>query len=174
VSGNGGGGGAAFIYSNLDSANTTVTNNSGDGVHADADAFVGVSQTIVSGNTGVEVSLRQNEFLRGGLGVYFNLFGHSGRTNAEAFDNFRPAPSDITATSDGDSPTALADILNTNLANNGSTTRTHALPARSPAVDAVDNDTCPTAPRDQRGVRRPQDGNSDGGIACDIGSFQRQ
>jgi hypothetical protein len=30
-----------------------------------------------------------------------------------------------------------------------------------------------TSSRDQRGVTRPQDDNGDGGVACDIGSFER-
>ncbi|HKH20293.1 MAG TPA: choice-of-anchor Q domain-containing protein, partial [Gammaproteobacteria bacterium] len=66
-------------------------------------------------------------------------------------------------------------ILNTTLANNGGPTLTHALPATSPAVDAVTNvNTCPPPAQDQRGVTRPQDGNGDGGVACDIGSYERQ
>jgi hypothetical protein len=61
------------------------------------------------------------------------------------------------------------------LANNGGPTLTHALPATSPAVDAVTNvSTCPPPNTDQRGITRPQDGNGDGGVACDIGSYERQ
>jgi hypothetical protein len=44
----------------------------------------------------------------------------------------------------------------------------------SPAVDAVTDGTCPRPAKDQRGVSGPQDGNGDGGPACDIGSFERQ
>jgi hypothetical protein len=102
----------------------------------------------------------------------FNLFGHSGLTNAQAFENFTPGATDITATSDGNTPTALSAILNTNLANNGGPTRTHALVAGNPAIDTVTDGTCPPPSTDQRGVRRPQDGNGDGGVACDIGSIE--
>lgn len=49
------------------------------------------------------------------------------------------------------------------LADNGGPTRTHALLAGSPAIDAG-GAPCPTA--DQRGVARPQ------GAACDIGAFE--
>ncbi|MDQ3796077.1 MAG: hypothetical protein M3294_00480, partial [Pseudomonadota bacterium] len=69
-------------------------------------------------------------------------------------------------------PTALAAILNTSVANNGGPTQTHALVAGSPAIDAVTDGTCPPPDTDQRGVSRPQDGNGDGGPACDIGSYE--
>ena len=49
-------------------------------------------------------------------------------------------------------------------------TRTHALPGTSPAVDAIDD--CAVA-TDQRGVSRPQDGSGDGDAACDIGAYER-
>ena len=52
------------------------------------------------------------------------------------------------------------------LADNGGPTRTHALLAGSPAIDAASAQDCP--PTDQRGVSRPQ------GTACDIGSYERQ
>ncbi len=91
-----------------------------------------------------------------------NLFGHSGESNAQAFDNFTPSGSDITATSDGTTPTALASILDTTLANNGGPTLAHALVTGSPALDAA-----PSGPSiDQRGVARPQ------GADFDIGAFE--
>jgi hypothetical protein len=68
----------------------------------------------------------------------------------------------------------LSKILDTGLANNGGPTRTHALVAGSPAIDTVTDGTCPPPARDQRGVRRPQDGNHDGAAICDTGSFERR
>lgn len=52
------------------------------------------------------------------------------------------------------------------LALNGGPTRTHALLAGSPAINAASSDDCTAT--DQRGVSRPQ------GPACDIGSYERQ
>src|SRR5215217_8763980 len=66
----------------------------------------------------------------------------------------------------------LSGILNPRLANNGGPTQTHALVRGSPAIDAINDGTCPPAAKNQRGVSRPQDGNGDGGPACDIGSFE--
>ncbi|MGH9895384.1 MAG: choice-of-anchor Q domain-containing protein [bacterium] len=71
------------------------------------------------------------------------------------FSNFTPGASDITATSDGTIPTALANVLDTTLADNNGPTETHALIAGSPAIDAAGPD-CPPPATDQRGVARPQ------------------
>lgn len=58
------------------------------------------------------------------------------------------------------------------LADNGGPTPTHALRYLSPAIDNADPDGCP--PTDQRGVTRPQDGDGNGRIGCDIGAFERE
>lgn len=52
------------------------------------------------------------------------------------------------------------------LTKNGGPTKTHALGARSDAINRGKNATCPN--RDQRGVKRPQ------GPRCDIGAFERK
>ncbi len=51
------------------------------------------------------------------------------------------------------------------LVNNGGPTRTHALLAGSPAIDAASTPDCPAT--DQRGVARPR------GTGCDIGSYEK-
>lgn len=53
----------------------------------------------------------------------------------------------------------------------GGETPTHAIVAASPAVDALAS--C-TLAEDQRGVARPQDGDSAGGAACDVGAFETE
>jgi CSLREA domain-containing protein len=58
------------------------------------------------------------------------------------------------------------------LQDNGGPTWTHALLTGSPAIDAGDNAQCPGT--DQRGEPRPVDGNNDGVVTCDIGSFEYQ
>jgi uncharacterized repeat protein (TIGR01451 family) len=144
--------------------NSTISGNSassGGGVYINAGTAT-LTRTLVSGNTaasGAEISgtITADDF---------NLFGHSGLTNAQAFSGFTPGPSDITATSDGTDPTPLANIL-APLANNGGPTQTHALVAGSPAIDAV-GAGCPPPATDQRGVSRPQPAGGN----CDIGSFE--
>jgi hypothetical protein len=152
--------------------NTTVTGNGFGGVFVHFDGFVTLTRTMISGNTapgGAEV------FNDGGsiTAVSFNLFGYRGLTNGQAFENFTPGPTDITATSNGNDPTRLDRILNPSLANNGGPTRTHALVGGSPAVDAV-IETCPPPAKDQRGVRRPQAVNNNGVAIRDIGAFERR
>jgi Ca2+-binding RTX toxin-like protein len=39
-------------------------------------------------------------------------------------------------------------------------------------ADAVIDSPCPPPAKDQRGVKRPQDGNGDGGPACDISAYE--
>jgi hypothetical protein len=136
-----------------------------------------LKRTLISGNTassGAEVHVREvsiDDFVVAGN---FNLLGHRRLTNAKAFTRFIPGATDLTATSNGNTPTALRRILAINLADRGGLSQTHTVVAGSPAVDAVNDGTCPPPARDQRGARRPQDGNGNGGQACDIGSFERQ
>jgi CSLREA domain-containing protein len=58
------------------------------------------------------------------------------------------------------------------LANNGGPTATHALLAGSPAIDAGANGPCPGT--DQRGIPRPQDGDGDGTVVCDMGAYEKE
>jgi len=73
---------------------------------------------------------------------------------------------DLTGTGDkpGQNPQLAA------LAANGGPTQTMAIPAGSPATDAGNNATCLAT--DQRGITRPQDGNSDGTAVCDMGAYE--
>ena len=63
------------------------------------------------------------------------------------------------------------DVLESQLADNGGPTRTHALIERGRAVDAG---SCPGATTDQRGVTRPYDDTRipNAWDACDIGPFE--
>jgi hypothetical protein len=71
-----------------------------------------------------------------------------------------------------DGPGDLSDTnpLLSTLSDNGGQTDTYALMSSSPAVDSGDAVGCPMF--DQRGVARPQDGDSDGSAICDIGSYE--
>jgi LPXTG-site transpeptidase (sortase) family protein len=150
---------------------STITGNSasnGGGLFSDEEISGGgspssttiLNRSIISGNTGIAGQEVYNE---DGI-IYannFNLFGRQSLTNAQAFSNFAPGANDITATSDGTSPTYLSDILDP-LADNDGPTKTHALVAGSPAIDAI-----ATGPAtDQRGAPRPT------GSGYDIGSFE--
>ncbi|MEM7347113.1 MAG: choice-of-anchor Q domain-containing protein [Chloroflexota bacterium] len=58
------------------------------------------------------------------------------------------------------------------LQDNGGATLTHALLPGSPAIDAGDNNGCPT--HDQRGEPRPGVGEGVGPAICDIGAFEQE
>jgi hypothetical protein len=108
-----------------------------------------------------------------------NLLGDNSSTNTEAFTDFTPGAMDITATSDGTEPTALAAMLDPTLADNGGPTQTHALPSGSPAVDAAPSGDCqagtPANGVDQRGLPRNADGDGmNSANECDSGAFERQ
>ncbi|MBA8889844.1 CSLREA domain-containing protein [Dokdonella fugitiva] len=53
------------------------------------------------------------------------------------------------------------------LADNGGFTRTHR-----PGANAIDHGAAACSASDQRGVARPQDGDGDGGAACDAGAVE--
>ncbi len=177
------GGGIYASIGDLTIQNNTITNNTansyGGGIWAlDAAATLTLERSIVSGNTatdGFEV------YATPGIGGVYanavNLFGNSSEADAEAFYGFTPGASDIVATGDGGgTPTALTDILDTALAQNGSQPHpdTHALVSGSPAIDQIAKATCDAAPVngvDERGGARAN-GAGLGGAACDIGAYE--
>lgn len=181
---NNGGGISVCDNSLLTIDQSTITGNTttfgdGGGIAVDNTSTVVVSRTLVSGNTaGFGDELFAQSVGDMTLDAH-NLIGHNGLTNALAMYNVTPGGSDITATSDGTDPTALADILDTNLANNGGPTFTHALVTGSPAIDAIPTTRARATAAagcvagvstDQRGVIRAN--GSSTGSACDIGAFE--
>jgi hypothetical protein len=177
ISGNGGGG----IHNNMGTltiSNSTVsesklytlcmiagcegtgTGRLGDGIYMSDGGTVILRSSVVSGNFGREVFALEGTVIADS----YNVFGHSGKSNANAFLGFTPGAKDVTATSDGTKPTALDAILSP-LADNGGTTMTYALPVCSPAIDL--DATCSAGlTTDQRGYSRPI------GSGCDAGSFE--
>lgn len=58
------------------------------------------------------------------------------------------------------------------LASNGGPTQTHAVLKGSPAIDRGAISSCPGT--DQRGKRRPQNGDGKGTSRCDVGAFEKK
>jgi len=131
--------------------NTTIHNNTvypnltgGDGT-IDNSGTVNLKNSIVWANSGVVCF---------GAGTYSSS-GH----NLTASDCGLTGPGDIN----------LNPLLGP-LQDNGGPTFTHALLTGSPAIDTGENIGCPH--NDQRGVIRPQDGDGDGSMMCDIGAYE--
>jgi cysteine-rich repeat protein len=77
----------------------------------------------------------------------------------------------------GDQNSVAGTIVDATLSNNGGPTTTHTLPSGSPAIDLVADGSC-TAPgggalaTDQRGFKRPADGDGNGTALCDAGAVE--
>lgn len=156
-------------------ATTTLTNCTISGNHATPSPGGGIfhaiqdltlRRCIVSGNQASDGS--EYYFNSGTTTVdAYNVFGHSGLTTAQALFGLTPGASDVSATSNGTQPTALASILSPTLALNGGSTPNLALVAGSPAIDlAPAIGSYPST--DQRGVSRPQ------GAGIDAGAYEWQ
>ncbi|MCP4361723.1 MAG: hypothetical protein GY796_27235 [Chloroflexi bacterium] len=166
--------------------NSTISNNtagdSGGGISTRevnnyGNVDLTLNRSLISGNS---AAVSGNEInITGSNGTItaanYNLFGHNGETIAEALNNFTAyGGTDITATRDGNTPTALGGILSASVGNNGGSTYTNALFVGSPAQDAVPvgvaNDCLVGSSADQRGAARAN--GSESGTACDIGAYE--
>ena len=157
-------------------ANSTITGNSAKnqvgGIRNEGGALGGtlsLVRTVVAGNTSGNVYSENGDEVQRLSGTVIagacNLFGNSSKTKARAFRGFAGGSTDIVATSDGNTPTAIGNIVNTVAASNGGPTQTHALAFGSPAIDAA-GPCGGSGGTDQRGVPRPQ------GAANDMGAFE--
>jgi hypothetical protein len=147
-----------FINGTLLISNSTISANLDKSGHSGGLCnlrHVQLDSTLVSGN-------RANGALEvGNSGTLtadnFNLFGSGGDAGVSGFT---PGASDIV-------PNVATKKILGPLKNNGGPTKTHALVAGSPAIDAVPGADPECGGTDQRGMARPQ------GFGCDIGAFER-
>jgi hypothetical protein len=137
--------------------NTTITGNSaseqGGGVlivpsQGGDITSITVNNSIIAGNSAPTNPDVSGSFISNG----FNVIGVSGDSTGFEADILEPD---------------LANILDSDLNNNGGSTQTHNLLPDSVAIDTAGLD-CPPPAADQRGVQRPQ------GTACDIGAVEFQ
>ena len=183
VSGNdatGPGGGGIFNLGSMTLTNTTVSGNVASSILTNGGSGVTNNGTL----TLLNVTINNNI-------VYANVTGGDGSINNSGTVNLKNsivwansgtvcfgvgtysssghnlAAADCGLTGTGDSN--LNPLLGS-LQDNCGSTLTHALLSGSPAIDAGDNTGCPVT--DQRGVTRPQDGDEDGSMICDIGAYE--
>ncbi len=167
------GGGVATVLGTTRLVHTTVSQNvakDGGGGVFNFGGTVTLSRSLVAGNT-APTAAEVHNFTGIIEGADFNLLGHDGLDSAAAFQGFMPGGLDRAASSDGDLPTPLSALIEP-AADNGGFTRTMALVAGSPAVDAVSGASCRESETDQRGIARPQNGDGDSFADCDIGAYE--
>jgi hypothetical protein len=147
-------GGAGALYTDTNGSttltNTTISGNFGiSGIEHNVSTTT-LKNTIVANNAGNDCE----------GGVPITSLGHNlDGSNTCGFD---PALKDQTG----------IDPMLLQLANNGKKgyTQTLALQKGSPAIDKGNNSGCPAS--DQRGLKRPIDGDAKGSAVCDIGSYE--
>jgi hypothetical protein len=172
------GGGIEFAApSQLSLLNSTISGNSsfgdGAGIHVAGDPPLTLRHVTIADNS-----------VRGGVG---GVWVGAGATNVSNTIIANNSADDCDAVLDAsgrnldrdstcfDGPGALhGNPRLGSLRDNGGPTPTRALRPNSPAVDAATGGSCPPPPRDQRGVKRPQNGDGQGGARCDLGAYERR
>lgn len=175
----GGQGGGVYSHEDFSIVNSTVSGNSasfeGGGVWVFADLAVDFSTvTLNSSAEGAGI------WVIGDLELFASIVANNlvdeDCTDADA--NLISLGSNIDSDNSCELDPALNDKPNVDpllgpLFNNGGPTMTHALLAGSPAIDAVvASEALPCVGTDQRGELRPQDGDTNGTLLCDIGAFE--
>ncbi|HFD13117.1 MAG TPA: hypothetical protein ENJ32_11720 [Crenotrichaceae bacterium] len=176
-----GGGGVEMWTNSLSIDNSTISSNTaatqGGGVTAWYGAAVTVTNSTVAENAAQEGSGAFNDpknsfiFFKNSIVASNKLAKNcSGGGTRDSGNNFFGDES-CSGESQGNPKLGPLQI-------NGKTTlETHALLGGSAAIDAGDNSICEgglVANLDQRGFKRPFDGDGDGNAICDIGAHENQ
>ena len=174
------GGGIFFGNGIATISNATLIDNSADargGGLFISSGTVALTSSLISGNTATDLGNEINN--RGTFtSIAQNLLGDISQTYDQALIGISTLEASniiATANTNGNGthlPTALSNILNPNLADNGGISPTHALTINSPAIDAGSNPQNLTTDQRGSGFSREIDGDSNGTAITDIGAFE--
>jgi hypothetical protein len=137
--------------------NNTITDNHLDAITGSSTGGISAYSPISLVNTIIHGNEDVNCFASPGM---LTSLGHNIDGDATCLTPAIAQPSDLPGTN----PLLAA------LAKNGGYVPTHALQLGSPAIDSAAPGSCPAV--DAASWTRPQDGNGDGSIVCDIGAFE--
>lgn len=169
------GGGGIYLLDAL-SDPTTLANVTLAGNRAPSGSGGGVfsaSSTLRTKNS----ILAQNSAATGADCAGANVANRGNAVYTSLGYNIDSAPDSCGFTAAGDRAVASASLGLAGLAANGGPTLTRALALGSPALDGANPAGCTDLaglplPVDQRGARRPADGNGDLTARCDVGAFE--
>lgn len=170
-------GAGIFTQGDVIIINSTISTNSGTGIHvsAAANARLSIYSSTVTGNQGA--GLDNNQIAAANNTIFAENTGDNctGQAVTSFGYNIDDSIGDCGFNNMGDQ--IDVDPLLGPLQDNGGLTFTHALLTGSPAIDAGDPNGCTdplgtTLDTDQRGEKRPIDGDGDIVAVCDIGAYE--
>ena len=173
------GGGTVSVTSSTLSGNAATI---GGAIYNDAGGTVSVTASTLSANTGGSSAGGIFNFSTGAVNLRATFLdtGSTGANCAGTIESFGSnLADDSTCFTAAGTDQVHANVRLGPLADNGGSTRTHALNVNSPAVDAVQGactidgaDGGTPIVADQRGALRPSLGRGSGPARCDVGSYE--
>jgi len=173
------GGGTVSVSSSTLSGNAATI---GGAIYNDAGGAVSLTATTLSGNAGGSSAGGIFNFSTGTVSLRGTLLdtGATGANCAGTIESFGSnLADDATCFAAAGTDQVVGNVRIGPLADNGGPTRTHALAANSPAIDAVQgactsdgSDGGRPLATDQRGAMRPSLGRGNGPARCDVGAYE--
>jgi CSLREA domain-containing protein len=158
--------GVSMDQGNVTITDSTISRNKSNSLRVSGGAVQAINDTFTSAGTGIAQSFSGTVTLTNtivALDSSKDCKGHVESSGGNIAD-------DSTCHLNGSHDRNNLDPQLGALQNNGGPTHTQVPKSGSPAIDHGLNGPCPSV--DQRGIKRPQDGNGDKKAICDVGSVE--